>query len=159
MANPRWGPEMTKVRPIDELAPGLTGRQALEAVIAIGGRFPIGDTLDFALTEVGDGLSVFEGSPGPGTYNPMGTVHGGYAATLLDSACGCAVHTILSADQIYTTLELKISYLRALIAETGMLRAEGRVVKSGRKVAFAEAILRDLSGRIFATATSTFALK
>jgi uncharacterized protein (TIGR00369 family) len=81
-------------------------------MIAAGGRPPIGDTLEFSLTEAGDGWAAFEGLPGRHAYNPIGTVHGGYAATLLDSACGCAVHSKLSAKQAYTTLELKVSYHR-----------------------------------------------
>jgi uncharacterized protein (TIGR00369 family) len=82
-------------------------------------------------------------------------VHGGYAATLLDSACGCAVHSKLSASQTYTTLELKVSYLRAMTKDTGPVRAEGRVVNFGRRVGFAEATLQDANGKVYATATST----
>ena len=78
-----------------------------------------------------------------------------YAATLLDSACGCAVHTRLSATQAYTTLELKVAYHKPITRETGPLRAEGRVVSFGRRAAFAEATLVDAEGRLYATATST----
>jgi uncharacterized protein (TIGR00369 family) len=97
-------------------------------------------------------------SPGLHAYNPLGMVHGGYAATLLDSACGCAVHTRLSAAQTYSTLELKVAYHKALTADTGLVRAEGRVVSLGRRVAFSEATLRDASGILFASATSTLPL-
>src|SRR3546814_1530117 len=83
------------------------------------------------------------------------SVHGGYAATLLDSACGVAVHSRLSADQAYTTLELKISYIRGLSSDSGTVRAVGRVTAVGRRVAFAEATLHDGAGRLCATATST----
>ena len=139
----------------DELAPGVTGLEQLQAMIAAGGRPPIGDTLEFTLTEAGDGWSVFEGTPGRHAYNPIGTVHGGYAATLLDSACGCAVHSKLDAKQGYTTLELKVAYHRPLTDKTGPVRAEGRVVTFGRRAAFAEATIKDAAGRIYATATST----
>ena len=120
-----------------------------------GLRVPIGETLGIALTEVEPGRAVFEGAPGPEVYNPIGTVHGGYAATLLDSACGCAVQSRLSATQAYTTLELKVAYHRAMTKDTGPVRAEGRVISLGRRVAFAEATLTDASGRLYATATST----
>lgn len=92
---------------------------------------------------------------GEHAYNPLGTVHGGYAATLLDSACGCAVHSRLTEKQAYTTLELKISYHKAMTKNTGLLRAEGTVLSLGRRAAFAEAHLIDAEGRLYASATST----
>jgi len=91
----------------------------------------------------------------PHAYNPIGTVHGGYAATLLDSACGCAVHSKLSAKQGYTTLELNVAYHRPMTDKTGQVRAEGRVVTFGRRAAFAEATIKDARGRLYATATSS----
>ncbi|MBD5606317.1 MAG: PaaI family thioesterase [Candidatus Eremiobacteraeota bacterium] len=115
----------------------------------------IGDTLQFALVEVDVGRVVFEGTPGLHVFNPIGTVHGGYAATLLDSACGCAVHSALSATQRYTTLELKVAYHKAMTDSTGPVRAEGRVVTIGRRAAFAEARLVDANGTLYASATST----
>lgn len=139
----------------DQLAPGVTGLEQLQAMIAAGGRPPIGDTLDFTLTEAGDGWAVFEGTPGRHAYNPIGTIHGGYAATLLDSACGCAAHSKLSAGQGYTTLELKVAYHKAMTDKTGPIRAEGRVISFGRRAAFTEATIKDAAGRIYATATST----
>jgi uncharacterized protein (TIGR00369 family) len=121
-----------------------------------GGRQPaIGETLGFRLAEIEEGWAVFEGTPGLHHYNPLGTVHGGYAATLLDSACGCAVHSRLSATQAFTTLELKVAYHRAMNAATGPVRAEGRVITMGRRTAFTEAKLTDASGRLIASATST----
>jgi uncharacterized protein (TIGR00369 family) len=139
-----------------ELAdPPLSGLDQLRAWLA-GGRQPaIGDTLGFKLVEVEEGRVAFEGIPGLHVYNPIGTVHGGYAATLLDSACGCAVHSRLSASQAYTTLELKVAYHKAMTAGTGPVRAEGRVISLGRRTAFAEAKLTDAQGRLYATATST----
>ena len=139
----------------DTLAPGATGLDQLKAMIGSGGLAPIGRALDFAIVEAGDGYAVFEGRPTESVYNPIGTVHGGYAATLLDSACGCAVHSKLSPTQGYTTLELKVAYHKAMTSHTGLVRAEGRVITFGRRAAFAEARLVDESGRLYASATST----
>lgn len=133
----------------------LTGLEQLRALMASGKRPGIAESLDFQLTEVDVGMAVFEGTPGHHAYNPIGMVHGGYAATLLDSACGCAVHASLNAKQAYTTLELKVAYHKAVTSQTGALRAEGRVVSIGRRVAFAEGKLVDATGRLYASATST----
>ena len=127
----------------------------IKGLIADGGTPPIGHTLGFRLVDAGDGWAAFEGVPGPEHYNPAGTVHGGYAATLLDSACGIAVVTKLEDGQGMTTLELKTSYLKAMSDKTGTVRAEGRVISMGRRVAYAEAKLTDAAGRLLATATST----
>lgn len=132
-----------------------TGLEIAQKMLAAGGRPPIGQTLDFALVEVDEGRAVFEGDPGPETFNPMGTVHGGYAATLLDSACGIATVTKLQAGQSMTTLELKVAYHRAMTDATGKVRAEGVVLSIGRRVAFVEAKLTDTKGRLLASATST----
>lgn len=133
----------------------MTGLEQLRAMAAEGRRPPIGTLMDFALVEIEEGRAVFEGEPSESVYNPMGTVHGGYAATLLDSACGIAVHSRLAAGQAYTTIELKIAYHRAMTARTGRVRAEGAVVTLGRRVAFAEARLTDGEGRLLASATSS----
>ena len=132
----------------------LTGLQQLRALMA-GGRIGIAQTLEFDLVTVEDGFVVFTGVPGRHAYNPIGTLHGGYAATLLDSACGCAVHSKLAPDQGYTTLELKVAYHKAITEETGPIRAEGRVVTFGRRAAFAEARITDANGRLHASATSS----
>jgi uncharacterized protein (TIGR00369 family) len=139
----------------DEVAAGQSGIEQLRALMSSGRRPGIGIALDFNLVEVGDGCAVFTGTPGQHAYNPLGIVHGGYAATLLDSACGCAVHTRLKAGQSYSTLELKIAYHKAITDRTGPMRAEGHVVTLGRRVAFAEARLSDATGRLHASATST----
>lgn len=133
----------------------LDGLAQLQAWLASGGAPNIGKTLGFRLVEIARGRAVFEGNPGLEVYNPIGTVHGGYAAALLDSACGCAVHSQLSASQAYSTLELKVAYHRALTADTGPVRAAGVVLSMGRRAAFAEAKLTGEDGRLYASATST----
>lgn len=131
------------------------GLEVLRKMIADGRGPPIAATLQFTLAQVEAGRALFRATPGPHAYNPIGVVHGGYAATLLDSACGYAVHSTLAPNQAYTTLELKVAYHRALTNDTGPVEAEGRVVTVGRRVAFAEAWLRDAKGKLLASATST----
>ncbi|MDY0884791.1 PaaI family thioesterase [Dongia soli] len=133
----------------------LSGLEQLQALIATKRQPPICATLQFELVEVEKGRAVFAGTPGPHAFNPIGSVHGGYAATLLDSACGCAAHSCLSAEQGYTTVELKIAYHKAITGETGLVRAEGKIMSIGRRVAFTEARLIDAEGRLYASATST----
>jgi uncharacterized protein (TIGR00369 family) len=140
---------------VNELGAGLDGLAQLRALMASGRRPGILVSLDFSLVEVEPGMAVFAGIPGEHAYNPIGSIHGGYAATLLDSACGCAAHTRLSATQGYTTLELKVSYHKAMTRDTGLVRAVGNVVSIGRRVAFSEATLTDAAGRLYASATST----
>src|SRR5688572_15432580 len=134
---------------------GLTGLEQLRMYLDGNRRPGIGVSLDFKLVDVQEGVVTFEGTPGEHAYNPIGSVHGGYAATLLDSACGCAVHSRLSATQAYTTLELKVAYHKAITSDTGRLRAIGRIVSMGRRAAFAEARLIDDEDRLYASATST----
>ncbi|WP_421706340.1 PaaI family thioesterase [Alloalcanivorax xenomutans] len=133
----------------------VTGLETLQMMMEKDLRAGIGQTMDFTLVEVERGRVVFEGSPSEKVYNPIGTVHGGYAATLLDSACGCAVHSNLEADQAYTTAELKVAYHKAMTKDTGPVRAEGKIITMGRRLAFAEARLTDSEGRLYASATST----
>ncbi len=116
---------------------------------------PISKVLNFHLAEVGKGRAVFEGVPGPHLYNPIGTVHGGFAATLLDSALGCAIFTMLVRGEKWTTLELKVNMVRPIMADTGTLRAEGRVIHRGRTVATSEGDLKDRAGKLYAHATTT----
>jgi uncharacterized protein (TIGR00369 family) len=115
-----------------EIGGGLTGIEQLRAFISSGQRPGIAVSLAIQLVEIEDGFAAFEGIPGVHAYNPLGTVHGGYAATLLDSACGCAVHSKLAAGDSYTTLELKIAYHKAISEKTGRVRAEARVLSFGR---------------------------
>ena len=140
---------------VAELDAGLSGLEQLQALLDAGGRPPIGHTLDIALVEIGEGRAVFEGRPSLKVYNPIGMAHGGYAATLLDSACGCAVHSTLKAGDTYSTLELKVAYHRPITTATGPLKAEGHVVSRGRRAAFTEARLIGPDGRLYASATST----
>jgi uncharacterized protein (TIGR00369 family) len=145
---------MNAVTPTSE----LSGLEQLRAIFDPNHpeRGPgIGRTLGFTVVEIEEGRVVFGGHPDESVYNPIGTVHGGYAATLLDSAVGCAVHSMLKAGQGYTTLELKVAYHRALTKDTGPVRAEGKVIQVGRRAAFAEGRLTDLEGHLYATATST----
>jgi uncharacterized protein (TIGR00369 family) len=133
----------------------LGGLQLLQKMIDDGRGPPIAATLQFRLAEIEKGRAVFRAVPGPHAYNPIGVVHGGYAATLLDSACGCAVHSMLEPGQGYTTLELKVAYHRAITNDTGEVAATGTIVSFGRRVAFSEAKLTDAQGRLLASATST----
>jgi uncharacterized protein (TIGR00369 family) len=135
---------------------GMTGRQMLEAMIA--GKLPappISQTLGFWLVEVGDGECVFEGETGAHLLNPLGGVHGGWALTLIDSATGCAAHTLLPAGVGYATVETKANFTRPIRHDTGRVRAEGRVIGRGRQIMSAEARIVDSSGRILSHGTST----
>ena len=135
---------------------GFSGMQMFEAIFAGElPRPPIGDTLDFVPIHIEPGLTVFQGRPQPKHYNPLGTVHGGWFATLLDSAMGCAVHSTLPAGKTYTTLELKVNLVRALTDAVPLVRAEGKIVYAGRQVATAEARLAGPDGKLYAHATTT----
>lgn len=133
--------------------PGLAVLRALQE-----GRVPaapIASTIGFDLDEVEEGRVVFSLEPGEHHYNPIGSVHGGVYATVLDSATGCAVHSTLPAGVGYTSLDLSVKFLRGMTAGTGRALCEGRVVHRGRRTALAEATLRDAEGRLLATASST----
>ncbi len=139
-----------------ERAAGLSGLELMQLMVA--GKLPqapIADTLGFQLVEVERGHAVFECEPAEFHYNPIGTVHGGLASTLLDSATGCALATTLEPGQGWTTLELKANFTRPLTADTGLVRCIGSVVHPGRTVATTEARLVDLDGRLYAHGTST----
>ena len=139
-----------------ELLRTRAGLDLMQAMFA--GDLPpagIGQLMDFRGGEVGNGWVVFEGEPGQQHYNPIGTVHGGYAATLLDSCMGCAVHTTLKAGTGYTTVDLNITYLRAMTDKTGPVRARGEVISSGRRIATARGELTDATGKVIATGTTT----
>jgi uncharacterized protein (TIGR00369 family) len=116
---------------------------------------PISELMGFHGVEAEPGRAVFEMTPGPQHYNPIGSVHGGIALTLLDSAMGCAVHTLLEAGVGYTTLEVKTNFVRPITAETGTIRCEGTVLHRGARVATAEGRLTDAAGKLLAHGTTT----
>jgi uncharacterized protein (TIGR00369 family) len=139
----------------DDIA-AWSGKQILQAII--DGKLPappIAQTLSFWMVEVGDGHAVFEADSGPHLLNPLGTVHGGWALTLIDSATGCAAQTLLPAGVSYATIETKANFARPITQDSGRVRAEGRVLTRGRQIISAEARVTDSSGRILAHGTST----
>jgi uncharacterized protein (TIGR00369 family) len=116
---------------------------------------PIAQLMGFSLVEVEPGRAVFECTPGEQHYNPIGVVHGGLAMTLLDSAMGCCVQTMMPDKTGYTTLEAKTNLVRAITSETGRLRAIGKILHVGKRVATAEGRIEDLAGKLYAHATTT----
>lgn len=119
---------------------------------------PISQTLNFILTEASEGRAVFRGIPLADFYNPMGSVHGGWAAALLDSSLGCAVHTMLPAGTGYSTVEFKIHLVRPMFENTGEVACEGRIVHLGRTIATSEATIHDENDRLIAHGTETCAI-
>lgn len=135
---------------------GMTGLQTLQAMLRGELPYPpIARTLAFQLLEVGEGRAVFQGAPGPDHLNPMGGIHGGWYATLLDSALGCAVHTMMPPGRGYTTAELGINLVKAINGKVQRVRAEGKVVHCGRQLATAEARLYGPDGTLYAHGTTT----
>ncbi|MGH9174180.1 MAG: PaaI family thioesterase, partial [Vicinamibacterales bacterium] len=120
---------------------------------------PMGVLMNIRLVEAERGYIVFEGTPEEYHYNPLGTIHGGFAATLLDSAMGCCVHSCLDAGDRYTTLEIKVNYLKALTSDTGLVRAISNIVHVGRTIALADARLVDARDTLYAHASSTCLIK
>ncbi len=116
---------------------------------------PIGDTLGFRLVDVEAGHVVLVGRPDPRSYNLIGTVHGGWAAAILDSALALSTLSTLEADQGFTTIDIRINYLRPLSVETGEVRAEGRVIQGGRRLAYCEAKLTDAGGKLICHGTGS----
>ena len=138
----------------------MSGREMLEAMLA--GRLPappIGKTLGFRLVEIDEGVAIFEADPGPHLLNPLGSVHGGWAMTLIDSATGCALHTLLHAGVGYTTVETKVNMTRPIRPTDGTVRCKGRVVTRGRQIATAEAQLLSEDGKVLAHGTSTLMIR
>jgi uncharacterized protein (TIGR00369 family) len=143
------------VTPTDVMA-SMAGVDFVRAIFE--GRLPappIMQTVEPFDSSAEPGVVVFHSIPGFRHYNPIGSVHGGYAATLLDSAMGLAVHTALPAGTGYTTLEFKISFIRGMTENTGVVRTEGRTMNVGRRAATAEARITDSKGRLLAHATTT----
>jgi len=143
-------------RPLAEAGRGMSGFEFLQKIVA--GELPqppLASLMDFQIVELAEGRAVFAVDPAEYHYNPIGVVHGGLAATLLDSAMGCAVHSMLPAGTGYTTLELKVNFIRAMTAETGRVRAEGKLIHLGARTATAEGRVLDESGKLYAHATTT----
>ncbi len=139
-----------------EQVEGKTGLEIMQAMQA--GELPyaaIAKTLDFMLISVASGHTVFQGTPLEKHLNPLNTVHGGWAATLLDSALGCSVHTMMPPGRGYTTAELGINFVRAVTPKVQRVRAEGKVIHCGRQLATAEARLVGPDGTLYAHATTT----
>lgn len=135
---------------------GLSGREIFEAMF--DGALPmppISETLGFIAIEVAEGRAVFQGRPALPYYNPLGSVHGGWFAALLDSAVACAIHSTLPAGRSYTTLELKTNMVRALTRDVPCVRAEGKVIQAGRQVGIAEGRIVGPDGTLYAHATTT----
>jgi uncharacterized protein (TIGR00369 family) len=157
-----WGPERSRTvtwhEPGPTTAKGLTmaGIDYMRAV-ADGDlpQPPMAGLMQFELVEVDPGRAVFTCVPGESAYNPIGAIHGGLICTLLDSVTGCAVHTTLPQGKGYTSVEIKVNYLKAVRLNSGLLTAIGTVVKGGSRVGFAEGVVTDASGAVVATATST----
>lgn len=141
--------------PRDRLA-GLTGIEVLERMLTgdLPGP-PFGPTTGITLLEAREGRIVFAGEPGFSFLNPMGTIHGGWIATILDSAMGCAVHSTLKAGQLYTTTSMTINYVRPLMADSGTVRCEGVTVYTGSRLATSEGRLTDSKGRLIAHGSET----
>jgi uncharacterized protein (TIGR00369 family) len=137
----------------------MTGRELLQA--AIDGQLPpppIVALFGAQLVSVGDGEAVFRCTPDETTYNPIGMVQGGFLCTLLDSAAGCAVHTLLPAGTGYGTIEIKVSFLKPLHANTGPIEVHGQTLQVGGRIAFAEAHARDRHGELVGHATTSIAI-
>jgi uncharacterized protein (TIGR00369 family) len=143
------------VVPIEQ-ARALDGLDLFKGLLE--GRFPappISKALGFSLLEVEAGRVIFGYTPVFDHYNPLGSVHGGIAATLLDSVMGCCIHTMLKAGSGYTTVEIKVNYVRAMTDKTGPVRAEGKVINVGSRIATSEGRLTDASGKLLAHGTTT----
>jgi len=151
----QYTPEDVGVVDLATLA-SMSGLEFLQAIAR--GELPgppIAKTLGFNLAEVEEGRAVFISEPGLHHYNPIGTVHAGFTATLLDSCMACAVQSTLPKGTGYTTMELKITLLRPVTKETGPVRAEGTLLSRGRRAATAEGRLTDAQGKLLAHATTT----
>jgi uncharacterized protein (TIGR00369 family) len=143
-------------RQLSDAARTLSGLEFLQKIVAR--EFPpppLAVLLNFDLVELGEGHATFAVEPAEYHYNPIGVVHGGLAATLLDSAMGCAVHSTLSAGAGYTTLEIKVNFIRAMTGETGRVRCEAKVVHVGARTATAEGRVIDEAGKLYAHGTTT----
>jgi uncharacterized protein (TIGR00369 family) len=135
--------------------PTQTGMEHLRAIMSLDVQPGISATLSMRLTHAEEGFVIFEATPDTRFYNLVGSAHGGYIATLLDSACGGATHSRLAAGQTYITLDLNTSYHRPVTIENGPIRAEGRILSFGRRISYTEAKLFGRGNKLLASATST----
>ncbi len=143
-------------RALAEAGRGLSGLEYLRKIVAGElPRPPISALMNFGIAELSEGRAVFTVEPAEYHYNPIGVVHGGLAATLLDSAMGCAVHSKLPAGVGYTTLEIKVNFIRAMTAETGRVRCEAELIHLGGRTATAEGRVVDEDGKLYAHGTTT----
>ena len=143
-------------RPLAEAGRNLSGLEFLQKIVA--GELsppPMAALMNFDLAELQEGQATFSVKPAEYHYNPIGVVHGGLAMTLLDSAMGCAVHSTLPAGAMYTTLETKVNFVRALTVETGRVRCEAKVIHVGGRTATAEGRVLDEAGKLYAHGTTT----
>jgi uncharacterized protein (TIGR00369 family) len=136
-------------------APGETGIAYLRRLMANEGAAPLGVMLGFRLIAVEEGVAVFEGRPSPAYFNPRQIMHGGWTATLLDSALGCAIHTKLGADIGYGTIDLKVHYIRAITLEMPRVICRGDALHVGRRTATSQARVESEDGKLLAHATCT----
>jgi len=141
---------------IAKTADSLPGIEYLKLMISNKYAPPIGNLLDFHLIEAGEGKAVFTIEPAEYHYNPGNVVHGGVAATVLDAAMACAIHSLLPAKHFCTTIELKINYLRPITIDTGLLRGEGEVIHFGGRTAVVQGRLLDKNSKLYAYTTATF---
>ncbi|MDM0040817.1 PaaI family thioesterase [Variovorax sp. J22G21] len=163
----RWLAEESEIAARLDAGPGpglarpeqLEGKSGLETMqMMLAAEIPyaaIAKTLDFTIIEVAPGVAIFQGQPLPQHLNPLGTIHGGWVATMLDSALGCSVHTMMPPGRGYTTVELSVNYVKGLTPRVPRVRAEGKVIHCGRQLATAEARLVGPDGTLYAHATTT----
>ena len=140
---------------LQEIGSDLTGLEQLKVMMTEDRRPGLGETLGIRLIEGDEGRVVLEATPDVRHYNPLGTVHGGFAATMLDFACGYAVLSKMTPGMSFATLELKMAYHKPITKDTGPVRAEGTIVTMGGQAAFTEARLVDVDDRLYASATSS----
>ena len=157
-----WGPQRSRTvtwhspGPSTAMGLAMSGLDYLRAVV--DGDLPhppIAGLMQFEFVEVEPGRVLFTCVPDESAYNPIGAIHGGLVCTLLDSVTGCAIHTTLPQGKGYTSIEIKVNYLKAVRLNSGLLTATGTVVKAGARVGFTEGVVTDASGAVVATATST----
>jgi uncharacterized protein (TIGR00369 family) len=154
-ADGNGGQKQFGVIPVEKMRE-MTGLEFLQSVfLQDGPRPPIGQIMNFGQSEIEVGKVMFEGNPSEKFYNPIGTVHGGYALTMLDSCMSCAVQSTLPKGMGYTTVELKVNFVKAMTASTGTIRAEGKVINVGKRIGTAEGRVIDKDGKLIAFGTTT----